>query len=235
MTDIQDALSQFNLADFHDELDAGERERSEMVARFPLTSRENMSLEQYALGQSRPKEDVYCWWLEFGTPHLGNIGGSTAIKHMIYYHSNGYWKYLREYTDENKAWQAAHTEFLRMFELAEAGQWDQIDDETLFRRGSRAKLKSLHIYYPENILPIVSPQHMRDFLLALARQCAVIPLERGIVGAAHWQIQRPADRLYRALLLQRLHHVPFFRHAGFQTRSERVRKSDPAICSTASR
>jgi hypothetical protein len=169
MTEIQDALRQFNMADFHDELDAGERERSEMVARFPPASWENMSLEQYALGQSAPKKDVYCWWLEYGTPHLGNIGGATAIKYMIFYHSHGYWKYLREYTDENKAWQAAHIEFLRMFELAKAGQWDQIDDEALFRRGSRAKLKSLHIYYPESILPIVSPQHMRDFLLALGQ------------------------------------------------------------------
>lgn len=169
MTDIQDALGQFNVDNFRYELSAGERERSEMVAHFPLSRWENMSLEEYALGQSRPKEDVYCWWLEFGTPHLGNIGGATAIKHMIFYHSEGYWKYLREYTDENQAWQAIHAEFLRMFELAEAGKWDQIDEEALFRRGSRTKLKSLHIYYPERILPIVAPQHMRDFLLRLGQ------------------------------------------------------------------
>lgn len=188
MTDIADALRQYDPAEFRDELEAGIRERAEMTARFPLNRWETMSLEEYALGQNRPKEDVFCWWLEFGTTHLGNIGGATAIKHMIFYHSDGYWRFLTAYPDEHTAWQAIHSDFQRLFELAETEQWDAMDKENLFHRGSRAKLKSLHIYFPEHILPIVSPQHMRYFLLTLGedvsdlRQASPLRLNRQLLA-----------------------------------------------------
>jgi 5-methylcytosine-specific restriction protein B len=105
--------------------------------------------------------------LEFGTKNLVNIGGATAIKHMIFYHSDGYWKHLSAYSDKDTAWEAIHGEFMRLFELAEGQNWEQMDTEDLFNRGSRTKLKSLYLYYPDHIIPIVAPLHMKHFLMLL--------------------------------------------------------------------
>ncbi|PJF38508.1 MAG: ATP-binding protein, partial [Phototrophicales bacterium] len=89
MTDIQEALRQFDSEAHREYFETGDRERAQMLEHFPLERWPRMTLEEYALGQSRPNEDVYCWWLEFGTKNLVNIGGATAIKHMIFYHSDG--------------------------------------------------------------------------------------------------------------------------------------------------
>lgn len=165
MTDIQTALQQFNPDDFREDLNNGEQQRNEMLEHFPLTRWTDLTLEEYALGQGRPNEDVYCWWLEYGTDHLGTIGGATAIKHMVYYsRKNESWKYLSAYPDESVAWQEVHADFMRLFELADTQQWNVMDEEGLFYRGSRTKLKTLHVYYPDYVLPIVSPQHMKRFL-----------------------------------------------------------------------
>lgn len=190
MITIQEAIQQFDRDAHSDHLDAGERERAAMLEHFPIGRWQTMTLEEYALGQSRPSESVYSWWIEFGTKHLGNIGGATAIKHMIFYHSDGYWKFLSAYSSEEEAWSAIHNEFLRIFELAEAQEWEKMDEENLFHRGGRTKLKSLHLYFPEEILPIVSPQHMKHFLILL--------------GAAEEDLRKLSSLRLNRLLLEQL-------------------------------
>lgn len=167
MTEIQEALRQFDPEAHREYFETGDRERAQMLEHFPLERWQTMTLEEYALGQSRSNEDIYCWWLEFGTKNLVNMGGATAIKHMIFYHSDGYWKHLSAYPDKDKAWEAIHGDFMRLFELAEGQNWEQMDTEDLFNRGSRTKLKSLYLYYPNHIIPIVAPQHMKHFLMLL--------------------------------------------------------------------
>lgn len=167
MTEIQEALQQFDPEAHREYFETGDRERAQMLEHFPLERWQTMTLEEYALGQSRSNEDIYCWWLEFGTKNLVNIGGATAIKHMIFYHSDGYWKHLSAYPDKDTAWEAIHGEFMRLFELAEGQNWEQMNTEDLFNRGSRTKLKSLYLYYPDHIIPIVAPQHMKHFLMLL--------------------------------------------------------------------
>jgi hypothetical protein len=167
VTDFQDTLRQFDPEAHREYFEKGDRERTQFLKHFPLERWTTITLEEYALGQSRPNEDVYCWWIEFGTKNLVNIGGATAIKHMIFYHSDGYWKYVSAYPDKDTAWQAIHKEFMQLFELAKVQNWGQMDAEDLLNRGSRTKLKSLYLYYPDHIIPIVAPQHMKHFLMLL--------------------------------------------------------------------
>jgi 5-methylcytosine-specific restriction protein B len=167
MTEIQEALRQFDYEAYREYFETGERERAQMLEYFPLERWPTMTLEQYALGQGRPKEDVYCWWLEFGTKNLVNIGGANANKHMIFYLRDGYWKYPSAYSDKDAAWEAIHGEFLRLFELAKTQNWQQIHSEGLFDKGSLTKLKTLHVYYPDHIMPIVAIKHLKHFLMLL--------------------------------------------------------------------
>ncbi|PJF43586.1 MAG: hypothetical protein CUN55_08375, partial [Phototrophicales bacterium] len=148
MIDIREALRQFDFEAHRQFFEISDQEHSQMLEHFPLERWQTMTLEEYALGLNRPNEDVYCWWIEFGTKNVMNISGGTALKHMIFYHRDGYWKYSSAYSDKDEAWEAIRSEFLRLFELAETQSWEQMDTEGLFDRGALTKLKSLYIYYP---------------------------------------------------------------------------------------
>jgi hypothetical protein len=193
MSDFREILRSYDPGVHQENLDGDNAIRARFLERFPLERWPTMTLEEYALGQSRPKEDVYCWWVEFGTTSI-NIGGATAIKHMIFLHSSGTWKYLNAYANKDAAWEAIHIEFLRMFELAEAQEWEQMHAEGLFDRGSRTKLKSLYLYYPDEILPIVAPQHMQFFLTNLGDDEAAL---KGL-----------SPILLNRRLLERLRNIP---------------------------
>src|SRR5689334_19227015 len=113
---IQEALERYDGTQFRDYLATAERERTEMLKRFPLDGWPHMTLEDYALGQN--SADVYSRWLEFGTPHLGSIKGGSAIKHLIYKKKDGLgWRFSNIFADEQAAWDSLHGAFVRMFDL----------------------------------------------------------------------------------------------------------------------
>ncbi|MBK8905450.1 MAG: EVE domain-containing protein [Anaerolineaceae bacterium] len=138
-----------------------------MQRRFPLEAWPTMHLEQYALGQP-DSTDTYCRWLEFGTLHMGSMRGGSALKHIIYKHkSKPGWYYRTQYSSEQEAWQALSAAFVQMFTLAQAGRWDEIDEIESLSGGRMLKLKSLHLYFPDDILPITSTDHLQHFLQRL--------------------------------------------------------------------
>lgn len=163
MADIREALRRYDPAESRDHLEAAERERAQILARFPPDNWPEMSLESYALGQSRT--DVYSWWLEFGSLHLGSIRGGAANKHLIYKKKDGTgWFFGGDHSDEQSAWRAIRAGFVAMFDLAKAGDWHAIDAVEPISSGRAIRLKSLHVYFPEQVLPIGSVYHIRRFL-----------------------------------------------------------------------
>ena len=144
-------------------------QREEILRRFPLDQWPDLSLEDYALGQSAAV-DTYCRRLEYKSPLLGGIGGGSARKHIIYKrrHREG-WYFPRGFSNEREAWDRLRREFVRAFELAERGDWERIDELETLARGPALKLKSLHVYFPDQVLPVYSTAHLRHFLRLLGR------------------------------------------------------------------
>jgi len=160
------------LASYHRALDKelvaeADRERKEVTDRFPLEQWPTLPLERYALGQEE-SEDTFCRWMEFRTQHLGSIRGGSARKLLIYKHKDKPgWYFDPEYKDEQEAWQKVRGAFVQAFQKAKVHDWKTIDDLTPLQGGPALLLKSLHLYFPEEIFPIYSQQHLRHFLRLL--------------------------------------------------------------------
>jgi len=124
-----------------------------------------MPLEKYALGLPDSSES-FCRWIEFKSPHLGSVRGGSAAKHLIYKHKNkpGWYFYPPTMKDENEAWQAIRGDFIKAFQYAQEGQWDAIDG-LKYLVGARAlRIKTLYIYFPDDLISVSSTSHMRYFL-----------------------------------------------------------------------
>jgi 5-methylcytosine-specific restriction enzyme B len=164
---IEEALVTYDKRKHEEHVRLAEIERNEMRQRFPLDAWADTTLERYALGQPNYAE-TYCWWLEFGTLHMGSMRGGSAVKHLIYkYKSKPGWYYRPQYSNEQEAWHELRAAFVRMFELAQAGRWDEIGELEALSGGRMLLLKSLHLYFPDDILPITSIYHLQHFLQRL--------------------------------------------------------------------
>lgn len=176
-----------------DYLEAAEKERKEVLKRFPREKWPEMSLEQYALGQAQA-EETYCRWLEFRTLHLGSMRGGSSMKMIIYKNKDKPgWYFAPEYGDEKEAWKAVRGAFIEALKKAEAGDWDTIQDLAPLRGGPALLTKTLHLYFPQQILPVYAREHLRHFLSLLGRPEAgnrsldVIQLNRALLAAVrHW-------------------------------------------------
>ena len=125
---IDNALPVYDKKQNEENVRQANQEREEMQQRFPLEGWPAMTLEQYALGQQDSSE-TYSWWLEFGTPHMGSMRGGSSLKHIIYKHkSKPGWYYRSQYNDEQEAWRDLRAAFVRMFELAQLGHWNEISE-----------------------------------------------------------------------------------------------------------
>ena len=72
-----------------------------------------------------------------------------------------------ENSDEGEAWDRLRSEFVQAFELAGRGDWKRIDELETLSLGRRLKLKSLHVHFPDEVLPVYSTAHLRRFLRLL--------------------------------------------------------------------
>ncbi len=148
-----------------DEQKASE-ERQGILNRFPLEAWPQMTLERYALGQP-DQEDTYCRWLEFISKNLGSIRGGSASKHIIFKHNSGEWSFPAPYSNVEEAWLALRAAFVKVFELAKANDYDEIDKVEPLQNGPALRTKSLSIYFPDKFLPINSKANLIEFLKLL--------------------------------------------------------------------
>jgi 5-methylcytosine-specific restriction protein B len=167
---LQEALKAYPKENNIDSVRAAEEERQLVLQRFPLEDWPVMPLENYALGQEK-SEDTFCRWMEFKSLHLGSIRGGSARKLIIYKHKDKPgWYYDPAYKNEQDAWQAVRGAFVKAFKLAKEGDYNSIDELEPLQSGPALCLKVLHLYFPNDILPIYSKIHLLHFLRLLGQK-----------------------------------------------------------------
>ena len=165
------ALAQLDAPEVQRKALNAEQERAMLLERFPLTSWESMTLEEYALGH-RGYEDSLCYLLEFKAPAMGSIRGGSSRKFLIFWSSkaDGWWWEQRKYDSADEAWRAVRAGHRLMLELADQGEWAQIDEIEATNGAPATRLKIAYLYFPNKVLPVFSAEHMRHFLRIAGRQ-----------------------------------------------------------------
>jgi len=157
---FDEAAASFDRNAIQSVIEVAEKERQELVRKFPMDAWPSMPLTRYALGLGN-NEESFCWWMEWGTANVGSMRGGSAGKHIIYRQRNGDWWFDRNiYKDEQGAWQAVRAGFVKAFELGASGEWDAIDEVDAISSGPTLRTKTLHCYFPDQLLPISSIQHI---------------------------------------------------------------------------
>lgn len=165
--DFAEAIGAYNRAADQEYIALGEKERKQIVELFPRADWAEMPIEKYALGQSG-SENTFCAWLEYKSPHLGSISGGSAKKLVIYKKRTGEgWYFDPSYGSFEQAWKEVRGAFVKAFELAQAGEWAAIDQLKPILAGPALRVKTLHIYFPDQVLPVASRPHLLHFLKQL--------------------------------------------------------------------
>ena len=204
---LSETISQFDRSPTNRFAEGYRSQRAEILKRFPLDKWPEMRLEDYALGQPAV-EDTYCHWLEYKSQWMGSIRGGAARKLIIYKRRDREgWYFPKVFSNEREAWDRLRSEFSQAFELAARGDWEGIDELETLGLGPGVKLKSLHVYFPDEVLPVYSTAHLRHFLRSLDRSSdevnasSVVALNRFLLAALR---RRPAVEGWNTEELQRL-------------------------------
>jgi len=160
---LEQALEEFDRSAVQDAVAAAERQRLEVVRKFPRDAWPTMPIERYAVGLPGG-EHTFCRMLEFQTPDLGSIKGGSSRKLVIYKHKNSPgWYFDPSYGDVEAAWNAVRGAFVEAFALAEAGDWAGVDALQPLRPGAALRTKAVFCYVPAGLLPIYSREHLAHF------------------------------------------------------------------------
>ena len=204
---LNDAIAQLDRSPTSPAAEGYRSQHAEILKRFPRDKWPEMRLEDYALGQPGV-EDTYCYWLEYKSQWMGSIRGGSARKLVIYKRRDREgWYFPNLFSDEGEAWDRLRSEFVEAFELAARGDWERIDELETLGLGPAVKLKSLHVYFPEEVLPVCSTAHLRHFLRSLDRPSeevgasSVVALNRFLLAALR---DNPALEGWNTEELQRL-------------------------------
>lgn len=146
-------------------IDKGVEERQEILSRFPRQAWPDLELTRYAVGQEN-SDDTYCRYVEFASPNLGSIKGGSSKKLLIFkYAQDPGWYYDQSaFSSVDEAWEAVRAAFVKAFDLAAGGDFNAIDDIPELQPGRALLNKSLHIYFPGEMLPIGASSHLQHFL-----------------------------------------------------------------------
>lgn len=109
-----------------------EQQRAAFLDRFPLSAWPQLKLDDYALN-SPDYRNSYSYFLEWGTPDLGSMSGGSAQKHVIFKRNTGEWSYPSGYGHVESAWDALRSAFVKMFELAQQGDWTSTSELDILR------------------------------------------------------------------------------------------------------
>jgi len=163
---IAEALSSWDRDVLKARVSKADALRAEFVGGFPLSDWPGLPLERYALGQTTQGGTV-CWWLEFKTRHVASMSGGSASKHLIFRRSDQSWRYPPTYTTLEEAWSAVRKGFVDMFQMAAEERFDEIDAIQPLAGANALRAKATYMYFPDQILPVCSKEHLDHFLRVL--------------------------------------------------------------------
>lgn len=168
-TTLIEAIQAFDRDSVGEVVERAEVQRRQILERFPLEHWPQMTLEEYALGQEN-SEDTFCRWMEFKSTDLGSIKGGNAKKLIIYKHKDQPgWYFPKMFENERVAWECLRDAVVQALEYAKAGRWAEIDGIEVLAQGLALRVKTLHLYYPDEVLPVYSSNHLSHFLRLLNR------------------------------------------------------------------
>lgn len=143
--------------------------RQEFLRRFPRDHVGSLTLEEYALGHDRSR-DSFCYWLEYETKQLGNVGGGSAAKWGIWWsRPKNEWSYNKGFNTNNpqEVLEIILDGLIQLLTAAENEQFEQLDeigDWKLGRNRNSLRAKPLYLYFPDKFLPIANPVHLANIL-----------------------------------------------------------------------
>lgn len=184
-----------------------EQLRQEFVEKFPVSKLPSLKLEEYALGLE-PKENSFCWWLEFNTDAIARIKGATSNKHIVYYSQKKQeWWFDKRYQSKEEAFEAVRNGLTHLLTLAADDRFDKLEGVSPFQGQNLTRGKILFLYYPDKFLPICSLGHLKDFCVQFGIQCdfesqsamngALIALKKANAEVAEWSNLKFAKLLYQ--------------------------------------
>ena len=113
-------------------------------------------------------KDSFCYWLETKTRELGSISGGSASKFGIYWsQEDNNWRYNKIYENADDAREKLTNGIATLVEAAQEKQSDELDAigrKLLGKQSYSMRIKPLSLYFPNEILPISSLNHLKFFL-----------------------------------------------------------------------
>ncbi|WP_210436799.1 McrB family protein [Nocardia rhamnosiphila] len=163
---LTSAIERFDRAGYATHIAEAHEQRTFVQKAFPLDDWPTLPLERYALGMNG---ESFCRTLEYGTPALGSISGGSAAKHIMFRHRTGEWRLATSLAgmSVDEAWQHLRKQFVTAFEIAQRGDFAELDDLDVLLSGPALVTKSLATYFPQHFLPIYSAAHLRHYIEVL--------------------------------------------------------------------
>jgi 5-methylcytosine-specific restriction protein B len=163
MLDLANAAAQFTYS--NEKMSQAESLRRQFLERFPASGLGDLTLEKYSLGLE-PKENSFCYWLEFKTYELGSIAGGSAYKFAVYFDKDEKkFKSTDKYKSPEDAFASVKSGILELVRLGSEGRFVDCENVPPFNTMAVIRGKILNMYYPEQFLPIFSLDHLKDFCL----------------------------------------------------------------------
>lgn len=163
MIQLADAIAAFTFSGEQ------QREADELIASFqsafPRESLNSLSLERYSVG-TEPREQSFCYWLEFKTASLGRIGGQQSIKYVVYFNrEHQKWVFEKLFKTEQEAFEAVRAGLIELVNCADGDHFERIESVHPFQTHRLVRGKVLFLYFPNKFVPIYSVAHLKDFCL----------------------------------------------------------------------
>ncbi|WP_062795543.1 AAA family ATPase [Williamsia muralis] len=202
--------------------------RESVVTRFPLADWPTLDLNRYALGTASSKQS-FSYALETATKQIGSISGGSAYKFGIFYHNDGDWKFPKNFATLDEAWSSIRSDFAALFDLAAAGEWAEAATLSVTGVWPMVVLKALHIYFPDEILPVFAESRLRHYARALGIEPdqSPIALNRALNAALQTYPDLSSVDGFQRMILLESWQPPSARGRGNQTESSVYLKVAP--------
>lgn len=141
--------------------------RKEFQKDFSFKTLEQMRIDEYVEGKPLPdgttNKTTFCYRVECELAELGDFHGSAATKFGVYYSKKlGRYKSVKRFGDSHKqAYKNIRKEIVELIEAAKKGDYQALVNNQI---SPMFKGKILSIYFPEEHLPVLSPEHVDYFM-----------------------------------------------------------------------
>jgi len=146
--------------------------REDFLERFPLERLPQLTLDEYVIGHG--DQDNFCYWLERRTGELGSIFGGAAKKFGVYWsEEKSDYRFSAMFSSPEDAKQRILNGIVQGAAALRHGNIREMDQATAQAMGEdryTMRLKPLSLYFPEQLLPIFNPEHLKHFLRTLGEE-----------------------------------------------------------------